>query len=155
MCCSVSSLVAEPASGVTAPGSRLRGGPGRAEGECRSAGVVEALLLPAASGTAGSFGPRISRLRMPGRVCTFGTSFAEVATFCTGRRSSSETSATITGVVAALTSVPEPQSREAANDAAAEAMLAMISVCSVRRLPARWLLRSALRSGDSTASAYP
>jgi hypothetical protein len=46
----------------------------------------------------------------------------------TGRRRNSDTSATTTGVSAALTSVPAPHSREASNDAAAEATLAMTSV---------------------------
>lgn len=84
-----------------------------------------------------------------GRVCTVGTFFADLATVCTGRRRNSETSATTTGVAAALTSVPEPQIREAANDAAADAMLAMINVCSDMRLGGRCSL--GLDPPDSTA----
>jgi hypothetical protein len=46
-----------------------------------------------------------------------------------GGFSSSDTSATITGVAAALSSVPGPQRRETANDAVADATLAIASVC--------------------------
>jgi hypothetical protein len=53
-------------------------------------------------------------------------------------------------VAAALTSVPAPQIREAANDAAADAALAMTSVCNEMRRPERRPSRSALASGDST-----
>jgi hypothetical protein len=83
-------------------------------------------------------------------VYTAGTFFALAATVCTGRRRNSDTSATITGVAAALTSVPGPQIREAANAAAADAALAMISVCSEMRLPGRFSLRFASGSWDST-----
>ncbi len=62
-------------------------------------------------------------------------------------------SATTTGVAAALMSVPLPQIREAANDAAADARLAMINVSNEMPLPARSSLRSALGTGDSTTSA--
>jgi hypothetical protein len=72
----------------------------------------------------------IVRLRTAGgkAVGIAGTFLAVSATLCTGRRRNSETRATITGVIAALTIVPTPQSRDAANDAAADATLAMISV---------------------------
>jgi hypothetical protein len=49
-------------------------------------------------------------------------------TCSTGRRRSSDTSVTTTGVTAALISVPAPHSRDARNDAVAEATLAMTSV---------------------------
>jgi hypothetical protein len=49
-------------------------------------------------------------------------------TCSTGRRRNSDTSVTTTGVTAALISVPAPHSRDARNDAAAEATLAMTSV---------------------------
>jgi hypothetical protein len=88
-----------------------------------------------------------------GKVWTVGTFLAVSATVCTGRRRNSETRATITGVAAALTIVPPPQIREAANDAAADAMLAMISVCSEMRPPSRLLFRSSLGSADATTSA--
>jgi hypothetical protein len=88
-----------------------------------------------------------------GKECTGGILFAVVATVCTGRRSNSETSATTTGVIAALISVPVPQIREAPYAAAADAMLAMISVCSETPLPRRVSLRSGSGSGDATASA--
>jgi len=50
-------------------------------------------------------------------------------TCSTGRRRNSDTSVTTTGVTAALISVPAPHSRDARNDAVAEATLAMTSVC--------------------------
>ncbi len=93
------------------------------------------------------------RLRTAGKGCTAGTFFAVVATVCTGRRRNSETSATTTGVAAALMSVPAPQIREAANDAAADATLAMIKVCNEMPLPGRSSLRSVLGTDDSTTSA--
>jgi hypothetical protein len=93
------------------------------------------------------------RLRTAGKGCPAGTFFAVAATVCTGRRRNSETSATTTGVAAALMSVPAPQIREAANDAAADATLAMINVCTEMPLPGRSYLRSALGPGNSTNSA--
>lgn len=101
----------------------------------------------------GSRGVALVGGRTTGKGCTGGILFALVATVCTGRRSSSETSATTTGVIAALMSVPVPQIREAPYAAAADAMLAMISVCSETPLPRRFSLRSGLRSGDATVSA--
>jgi hypothetical protein len=100
-----------------------------------------------------SFGAESVRLRTAGKVWIVGTFLAVSATVCTGRRRNSETSATITGVIAALMMVPAPQIREAANDAAADARLAMISVCSEMRPPVRLSLRLALGPGDSTTSA--
>ena len=85
--------------------------------------------------------------------CTGGSRFAVVATVCTGRRRNSETSATTTGVTAALMSVPLPQIREAPYAAAADAMLAMMSVCSETPLPRRLSLRSVSGCGDATTSA--
>jgi hypothetical protein len=110
-------------------------------------------LTRAGACTARSSGAAMVRLRVPGEASTVGTFFTVAATVCTGRRRNSDTSATITGVAAALITVPEPQIREAANDAAAEARLAMINVCSEMRLPGRWPFRSALGPGDSTAQA--
>jgi hypothetical protein len=49
----------------------------------------------------------------------------------------------LAGVAAALTSVLAPQIRDASNDAAADATLAIISVCSEIRPPNRFSLRSA------------
>jgi hypothetical protein len=49
-------------------------------------------------------------------------------TCSTGRRRNSDTSVTTTGVTAALISVPAPHSRDARNDAVADATLAMTSV---------------------------
>lgn len=72
----------------------------------------------------------MGRPRPAARGCRVGTFLAVTATVCTGRRSASETSATITGVAAALTSVPGPHSRDAANEATADATAAMQSVCS-------------------------
>ncbi len=65
----------------------------------------------------------------------------------------SETSATTTGVAAALISVPVPQIQEAAYAAAADARLAMINVSNETPLPDRSSLRSASGVGDSTPSA--
>jgi hypothetical protein len=62
-------------------------------------------------------------------------------------------SATTTGVAAALTSVPEPQIREAANDAAADARLAMINVSTEMPLPGRRSLRPGSGTRDCTTSA--
>ena len=66
-----------------------------------------------------------------------GSFFAVSATTCTGRRRASDTSDTMTGVTAALTTVADPNRREANNVATADAMLAMTNtnVCSeIRRL---------------------
>ena len=84
------------------------------------------------------------RLRAPGPLCTAGIRFALAATDRTGRRKNSETSATITGVAAALTSVPCPRIREAASAAAADARLAIISVSTEMPLPGRLSLCAAL-----------
>jgi hypothetical protein len=62
-------------------------------------------------------------------------------------------SATTTGVTAALMSVPVPQIREAPYAAAADATLAMTSVCSETPLPRRLSLRSVSGCGDATTSA--
>jgi hypothetical protein len=126
---------------------RRRGRAGT-EGEGGSAGIVGSPLT-----RLGSSGAAMVRVRTAGKVCTVGTFFAVAATVCTGRRRNSETSATTTGVAAALMSVPVPQIREAANAAAADARLAMINVCNEMPLPGRLSLRSALRTGDSTTSA--
>jgi hypothetical protein len=53
-------------------------------------------------------------------------------------------------VAAALMSVPLPQIREAANDAAADARLAMINVSNEIPLPGRSSLRPTFGTGDST-----
>jgi hypothetical protein len=92
------------------------------------------------------------RPRTAGKVCAGGIFLAVAATVCTGRRRNSETSATTTGVIAALMSVPVPQIREAAKAAAADARLATINVCSEMRLPRRLSSRSVLGSGDATTS---
>jgi hypothetical protein len=109
---------------------------------------VAALPTPEESSVAA-----IVRLRTARKVCAVGPFFAVAATVRTGRRRSSATSATITGVTAALMSVPAPQIREAANDATADAMLAMISVCTETPLPGRLSLRCALGSEASTTPA--
>ncbi len=62
-------------------------------------------------------------------------------------------SATAMGVTAALMSVPVPQIREAPYAAAADAMLAMISVCSETPLPRRLSLRSGSGCAGATTSA--
>jgi hypothetical protein len=99
------------------------------EGDCGSVPVARSALTRVGSSTrVESLGAAIVRLRTTGNACTVGTFFAVSATVCTGRRKNSETSATSTGVTAALTSVPAPQIRDAANEAAADATLAMISV---------------------------
>jgi hypothetical protein len=82
---------------------------------------------------------------------TVGTRLAVAAAVRTGRRRVSETSATITGAAAAPRSVPEPQIRATAYDAAADAKLAMISVCSEMPLRA-WRFSRPTPEGDvSTA----
>ena len=148
--------VVGPTPGVlSAAGSTRRGGRGCVDVAGGGAGDVGS--VPTCSGScAASVGPRgvaLVRGRTAGRGCTGGSRFAVVATVCTGRRSSSETSATTTGVTAALISVPVPQIREAPYAAAADAMLAMISVCSETPLPRRFSLRSRPGSGDATTSA--
>jgi hypothetical protein len=130
---------------VTAGGSERRRGRACPEGECRSAGIVGSPLT-----RFGSSGAAMVRLRTAGKLCPVGTFRALAATVRTGRRRNSETSATTTGVAAALMSVPLPQSREAANAAAADARLAMITVSNEMPLPGRSSLRSALGPGDST-----
>jgi hypothetical protein len=133
---------------MAAGGSTRRRGRACPEGESGSAGIAGSPLT-----RLGSSGAAMVRLRTAGKVCTVGTCFAVVATDCTGSRRNSETSATTTGVAAALMSVPAPQIREAASDAAADARLAMINVCNEMPLLGRWSLRSALGTGDSTTSA--
>jgi hypothetical protein len=130
---------------IAAGGSTRRWGAARPEGERCSVGIAGS-----ASTRVGSSGAAIACLRTAGRLRTFGTCFALAATVCTGRRRNSEMSATTTGVAAALTSVPEPQIREAANDAAADARLAMINVCTEMPLPGRRFLRSGLGTRDCT-----
>ena len=103
----------------------------------------------------GSRGVSLVLGRTAGKGCTGGILFALVATVCTGRRSNSETIATATGVIAALMSVPVPQIRDAPYAAAAEAMLAMISVCSETPLLRGVSLRSGSRSGDTTSQPSP
>jgi hypothetical protein len=78
------------------------------------------------------------RRRAVGERRHSGTLCALTATVCTGRRSASDTSATITGVAAALSSVPGLHSREAANEAMADATAAIANVCSEMPLPARF-----------------
>jgi hypothetical protein len=125
---------------VSAAGSTRRGGRGGVDGA--GAGAADVGSVRTCSGSCMvSVGSRgVSR-------------FAVVATVCTGRRSNSETSATTTGVTAALISVPVPQIREAPYAAAADAMLAMTSVCSETPLPRRLSLRFGSGSGDATTSA--
>jgi hypothetical protein len=134
---------------VAAGGSTGRRGAARPDGERRSAGIAGS-----ASTRRGSPGAAIVRLRMAGTPRTFRTCFALAlaATVCTGRRRNSEMSATTTGVAAALTSVPEPQIREAANDATADARLAMINVSTEMPLPSRRSLRSWSGTRDCTTS---
>ena len=133
---------------IAAGGSTPPRGGACPEGERGSAGIAGS-----ASTLTGSPGVGSVRLRMAGTPRPFGTCFALAATVCTGRRRNSEMSATTTGVAAALTSVPEPQIREAANDATAEAKLAMITVCTETPLPGRLSLRCALGSDASTTPA--
>jgi hypothetical protein len=130
---------------IAAGGSTRRRGAARPEGERCSAGIAGS-----ASRHTGSPGAAIVRLRTAGTLRTFGTCFALAATVRTGRRRNSEMSATTTGVAAALTSVPEPQIREAASDAAADARLAMINVSTEMPLPGRWSLRPGLGTRDCT-----
>lgn len=66
--------------------------------------------------------------RAAGSLATVGAFLAVTLTFCTGRFRNSETSATITGVAAALTRVPGPHNLETANDAVADATAAISSV---------------------------
>jgi len=66
-------------------------------------------------------------LREPATPWMLGVLATEL-TCSTGRRRNSDTSVTTTGVTAALISVPAPHSRDARNDAVAEATLAMTSV---------------------------
>ena len=123
----------------------------------RGAGAADVGSVRTCSGSCmasvGSRGVALVRGRTAGRGGTGGSRFAVVATVCTGRRSNSETSATTTGVTAALISVPVPQIREAPYAAAADAMLAMTSVCSETPLPRRLSLRFGSGSGDATTSA--
>lgn len=81
-----------------------------------------------------------------------GIFFAVSATVCTGRRENSDIERDNHRRGRRAISVPAPQIRDAANDAAADATLAMISVCSEIRPPDRLSFRSALGSGDSTGS---
>ncbi len=140
---------------VSAAGSTRRGGRGGVDGA--GAGAADVGSVRTCSGSCmasvGSRGVALVRGRTAGRGGTGGSRFAVVATVCTGRRSNSETSATTTGVTAALISVPVPQIREAPYAAAADAMLAMTSVCSETPLPRRLSLRFGSGSGDATTSA--
>jgi len=151
----VDSAVSGSTTGVTSAGaSPPRPGRRCPERDCGSAPVAGSVLTPVGFSTrAERLGGAIVRLRTTGNACTVGTFLAVSATVCTGRRKNSDTSATTTGVAAALTSVPAPQIRDAANDAAADATLAMISVCTEIRPPDRVSLRPALGSRDSTTSA--
>jgi hypothetical protein len=159
-------LTAGPGPGVlSAAGSTRRGGRGCVEGERGGAGGVEGerggagdvgsvpTCLGSCMASVASCGVAPVGGRTAGKGCTVGILFALVATVCTGRRSNSETSATTTGVIAALMSVPVPQIREAPYAAAADAMLAMISVCSETPLPPRVSLRCGSGSGRATVSA--
>ena len=100
-----------------------------------------------------AIGAVIMRLTPGKEVCTAGTFLAVWATVSTGRRRNSETRATTTGVAAALTIVPAPQIREAANDAAADAMLAMIRVCSEMRPPSPLAFRSGLGGSEGSMTS--
>jgi hypothetical protein len=112
----------------------LRGG---TEAESASAPLAgSAVSLAGFSNPRGGSSGPVVRLWL-GTTATAGTFFAVSATVRTGRLRNSETSATTTGVAAALTSVPAPQIREAANEAATDARLAMMTVCSEMRLPER------------------
>jgi hypothetical protein len=93
-------------------------------------GAGFAALSVAAVGGVGGLGVLTSRpSRRPRRLLwPVGARLAVAATVRTGRRSDSDTSATMTGAAAAPSSVPGPQMRATANDAAADATLAMISV---------------------------
>ena len=75
-------------------------------------------------------GGRLACSALAGVVGAAGRCFPEALTCCRGRRSTSETSATITGAAAAPSSVPGPQIRAIAKDAEADAALAMTSVCT-------------------------
>ena len=132
--------MAGPGPGVLSAARSMRRG-GRGLGSCMA--------------SVGSRGVSLVLGRTAGKGCTGGILFALVATVCTGRRSNSETIATATGVIAALISVPVPQIRDAPYAAAADAMLAMISVCSETPLLRRVSLRSGSRSGDTTSQPSP
>lgn len=84
----------------------------------------------------------MARLRPAGELRTVGAFLAVADTVCTGRLNSSDTSATITGVAAALSSVPGPQRRDTANEAVADATLAMASVWGEMPLGARYSMRA-------------
>ncbi len=84
-----------------------------------------------------------------------GTRLAVALTVRIGRRRNSATSATITGAAAAPISVPGPQTRATVNDAAADATLAMISVCGEMPLGRRWSPPPVWGSEDSSMSTYP
>jgi hypothetical protein len=104
----------------------------------------QALVSPDVAGV-DSTGVEGSRPRTAG---TLGTFLAVAVTVPIGRRKASETSAMITGAAAAPNSVPGPQIRATANDAAADARLATISVCS--EIP----LRGLRLSGPSSDSGH-
>lgn len=93
--------------------------------------------------------------RPAGKVRTVGTFLAVADTLCAGRFNSSDTSATITGVAAALSSVPGPQRRDTANDAVADATLAIASVCGEMPLPARYSFRADVESSRREETDTP
>lgn len=155
MLASAPGIVAASATGVTAAaGSTRRRRPGGPGGECGSPrSVGSAVTRSRSCGTSvGSSGVALARGRTVGKGCTVWTFFAVSATVCTGRRRNSDTSATTTGVTAALMSVPVPQIREAPNAAAADATLAMINVCSETPRPRRLSCRSV--SGSEGATTF-
>jgi hypothetical protein len=95
-----------------------------------------------AAGCSRACGVGTERGRPAGKLRSVGAFLADTATVCTGRRNASDTSATITGVAAALSSVPGPQRRDTANDATADATLAMASVCGEMPLTDRYSVRA-------------
>lgn len=94
--------------------------------ESPSAGGSSASCSGSSANRADSL-PRDPGLREPATPWMLGVLATEL-TCSTGRRRNSDTSVTTTGVTAALISVPAPHSRDARNDAVAEATLAMTSV---------------------------
>ena len=81
----------------------------------------------AAADGAGASWAWVAGRKRSGATATF---WAVEETPTTGRRTSSEISATRIGVAAALSRVPGPQSRETVYEVTAEATLATISVCT-------------------------
>jgi predicted pyridoxine 5'-phosphate oxidase superfamily flavin-nucleotide-binding protein len=110
----------------------------------------QALVSPDVAGV-DSTGVEGSRPRTAGTLGTFlavAVAVAVAVTVRIGRRRTSETRAMITGAAAAPNRVPGPQIRATANDAAADARLATISVCS--EIP----LRGLRLSGPSSDSGH-